>query len=277
MKRKLSILGGGESGYGSAVLGLKKGYEVFLSDNGVIKSKYKNLFDKKHILWEEKKHSENVILDSDLIVKSPGIPDNQDLLVKASNKGIMIISEIEFAGKYTDAKMICISGSNGKTTTTMLIYHILKKAQLNVGLAGNVGNSLALQVAEKNYDFYVIELSSFQLDGMFDFKADIAILLNITPDHLDRYNNNFNEYIDSKFRIIQNQGSNDIFIYYADDDIINEEIIKRKPLAKCFPFSLEKVLQNGAYTDKKNIVISTNNEKYIMLLEDLLLPGKHNT
>lgn len=276
MKRKLSILGGGESGFGSAVLGISKGYEVFLSDNGPIKPKYKDLLDKYNINWEENKHSKEKILDSELIVKSPGIPDNQELIIKAKKKGIPVISEIEFGGKYTDAKVICVSGSNGKTTTTMLIYHILKKAGLNAGLAGNVGNSFALQVAGKNYDYYVIELSSFQLDGMFDFKADIAILLNITPDHLDRYNNNFKEYIDSKFRIIQNQGPGDTFIYFADDDIIKEEIEKRKPAATCLPFSLEKLLGNGAYSDKEKLVISTNNKKYIMLLEDLLLSGRHN-
>jgi len=275
-REKLIILGGGESGCGSAVLGVTKDYDVFLSDMGLIKPKHKKLLKKYNVNWEENKHSEDKILDSDIIVKSPGIPDNHDLILKAKKKNIPVISEIEFAGKFSGAKMICVSGSNGKTTTTMLIHHMLKKAGFNVGLAGNVGKSFALQVAEENYDYYVIELSSFQLDGMFDFKADISILLNITPDHLDRYNNNFNEYIDSKFRIIQNQGPNDLFVYYADDEVINKEIEKRKPSVQCIPFSLNKILENGAYLNNKEIVISTNNKKYIMLLEDLLLPGKHN-
>ena len=276
MKRKLTILGGGISGIGSAILGKSKGFEVFLSDNGALKPKYRNLLDKYDINWEENKHSKKKILESDLIVKSPGIPDNNELILQLRAVGISVISEIEFGSRYTDAKMICVSGSNGKTTTTLLIYHILKKAGLNVGLAGNVGKSFARQVAEMNYDYYVIELSSFQLDGMFDFKADIAILMNITPDHLDRYDYKFQNYIDSKFKIIQNQGRMDYFIYFADDEVIMSEIQKRNPLNNQLSFSLSKKLEKGAYIDKNKINIKLNNMDFTMLIEDLSLSGKHN-
>jgi UDP-N-acetylmuramoylalanine--D-glutamate ligase len=203
--KRIVILGGGESGAGAAVLAKKQGFDVFVSDLSEIKMEYKSLLDKHEISWEEKQHTEELILNTDEVVKSPGIPDKAPLIKKLLAQGTSVISEIEFAGRYTEAKMICITGSNGKTTTTMLVYHILKNAGLNVGLAGNVGQSLALQVATESFDYYVVELSSFQLDGMKEFKADIAILLNITPDHLDRYEYKFQNYVDSKFRILQNQ------------------------------------------------------------------------
>ena len=236
MSEKIVILGGGESGVGAAILAQKKGFDVFLSDLSAIKPKYKETLTKYGIRWEEKQHTEDIILSANEIIKSPGIPDKAPIIKKIKEKGIHIISEIEFAGRYTSAKMICITGSNGKTTTTMLTYHILKSAGLNVGLAGNVGHSLAYQVAEKNFDYYVIELSSFQLDNMYDFKADIAILLNITPDHLDRYNYEFQNYIDAKFRITQNQTENDAFVYWNDDPIIQAELAKRDLKAMSFPF-----------------------------------------
>jgi len=277
LKRKLTILGAGISGIGSAILGKSKGFDVYLSDNGPIKPRYRKLLNKYDINWEENKHSNQKILESDLIVKSPGIPDNSELILQVKAAGIPVISEIEFGGRYTRAKMICVSGSNGKTTTTLLIYHILKKAGLNVGLAGNVGKSFAQQVVEKNYDYYVIELSSFQLDGMFDFKADIAILLNITPDHLDRYDYNFQNYIDSKFRIIQNQDRNDYFIYFENDELIKNEIDKRKPTTNLIPFSLDKKIEKGAYTYNNKLNIKLNNMDFVMLIEDLSLSGKHNS
>ncbi|HPT42370.1 MAG TPA: Mur ligase family protein, partial [Paludibacteraceae bacterium] len=233
--KKLIVLGAGESGAGAAVLGKKQGYDVFVSDMGEIKPEYKKLLDDHEIKWEEKKHTEELILQADEVIKSPGIPDKAPIIQKLKAQHTPIISEIEFAGRYTDAKMICITGSNGKTTTTMLIYHILKNSGLNVGLAGNVGNSLALQVAENSYDYYVLELSSFQLDGMTEFKADVAILLNITPDHLDRYNYEFQNYVDSKFRIIQNQTEKDAFIFWNDDPVIREELKKRDIHATLFP------------------------------------------
>jgi UDP-N-acetylmuramoylalanine--D-glutamate ligase len=223
MAKKLVILGAAESGVGAAILGVKLGYQVFVSDKGTIREKYRRELDERSILFEEGQHSEEVILAADLVVKSPGIPEKAPIIVKLKEKGIPVISEIEFAGRHTSAKKICITGSNGKTTTTLLTYDILKRAGLNVGLAGNVGQSLAWQVAEKDYDYYVIELSSFQLDGMIEFKADVAILLNITPDHLDRYEYKMQNYIDSKFRIAQNQGPNDVFIYCADDPVVGYE------------------------------------------------------
>ena len=214
--KRIVILGGGESGAGAAVLAKKQGFDVFLSDLSAIKPEYKSLLDKYEIQWEEKQHTENLILNADEVIKSPGIPEKAPLVKKLHELGTPVISEIEFAGRYTKAKMICITGSNGKTTTTMLVYHILKNAGLKVGLAGNVGQSLALQVATDTFDYYVVELSSFQLDGMTEFKADIAILLNITPDHLDRYEYNFQNYVDSKFRITQNQTEEDSFIFWEN-------------------------------------------------------------
>ena len=215
--KHIAILGAGESGIGAAILAVQKGWNVFVSDSGTIPGKYKEVLEEKGFEWEEGKHTESRILTADLVVKSPGIPDTAPLIKKLNEAGIKVISEIEFAGYYTDAFKICITGSNGKTTTSMLTYHILKKAGFNVGLAGNVGNSFAKLVAEESYDYYVLELSSFQLDGMRDFKADIAILLNITPDHLDRYEHKMENYINSKFRIIKNQTADDWFIYNKDD------------------------------------------------------------
>ncbi|MCK4663692.1 MAG: UDP-N-acetylmuramoyl-L-alanine--D-glutamate ligase [Bacteroidales bacterium] len=277
MNKKAVILGAGESGVGAAVLAKVKGYEVFVSDNGIIKSKYKKILLKHNIEWEENKHTSEIIIKADLIIKSPGIPENCSIINEIKNKNIKLISEIEFAGWFTNAKKICITGSNGKTTTTMLTYYILKKAGLNVGLAGNVGKSFALQVAENNYDYYVIELSSFQLDGMYDFKADVAVLMNITPDHLDRYENEFQNYIDSKFRITQNQEKNDCFIYCYDDDIIKKELKKRNAITEIIPFSLNTKLENGAFIKDKNLKIIIKNTEFTMSILELALQGKHNT
>lgn len=277
-KNKIVILGAGESGVGAAVLAKVKGFNVFVSDKGKIEKKYKNVLSQYDIEFEEGKHSEKLILQAEEVIKSPGIPDNVPVIKSLVQKGIKIISEIEFAGRYTNAKKICITGSNGKTTTTLLIHHIFKNAGLNVGLAGNVGQSFAKQVATKNYDYYVLEISSFQLDGMYDFKADIAVVLNITPDHLDRYNYNFQNYTDSKFRILQNQTSDDLFIYCMDDKVIIDEISKRKILSKTYPFTIQKNISNeGAYLSENNIIINIKSTRFIMTLEELALQGKHNT
>ena len=274
--KHISILGAGESGVGAAILAKKQGWEVFVSDFGKIKEEYKEELDRNNLRWEEGQHSEDVILKSDLIIKSPGIPDKAPLIKKLKEQGTKIISEIEFAGYYSTAKTICITGSNGKTTTTMLTYHILRKAGINVGLAGNVGQSFAKQVATENFDWYVIELSSFQLDDMYDFKADIAMLLNITPDHLDRYNYEMQNYVDSKFRILNNLTENDWFIYNNDDKIIQKEIEKRNIKAHLAPFSLVEEIKQGAFLDKEQITI-TINEKFTMSIHDLALKGKHNS
>lgn len=273
---KIAILGAAESGVGAAVLALKKGYEVFVSDMGKIKEHYKNMLDKYGIEWEEGGHTAEKILDADEIIKSPGIPDNAPMVAKAIEKGIHIINEIEFAGRYTDAKMICITGSNGKTTTTSLIYHILKNANYNVGLAGNIGRSLALQIAEGcTYEYYVIELSSFQLDNMYDFHANIAVLLNITPDHLDRYDNEMQKYADSKMRIVRNQNDNDAFIYWADDPIISKELDKYGIKARMCPFSI--LSKNGmiGYIENGTYTLETPTP-FNMEQESLSLHGKHN-
>ncbi|MBP1663380.1 MAG: UDP-N-acetylmuramoylalanine--D-glutamate ligase [Bacteroidetes bacterium] len=275
--KKLIVLGAGESGAGAAVLGKKQGYDVFVSDMGEIKPEYKKLLDDHEIKWEEKKHTEELILQADEVIKSPGIPDKAPIIQKLKALHTPIISEIEFAGRYTDAKMICITGSNGKTTTTMLIYHILKNSGLNVGLAGNVGNSLALQVAENCHDYYVLELSSFQLDGMTEFKADVAILLNITPDHLDRYNYNFQNYVDSKFRITQNQTEKDAFIFWNDDPVIREELKKRDIHATLFPFSLQREEKTKAFIENEQLIIKTLNTIFSMPANELSLKGMHNT
>ena len=240
---KIVILGGGESGWGAAVLAQKKGFEVFLSDSGNISTKYKNLLNQYNINWEDGGHSECMILDADEVIKSPGIPNEAPIVAKLRSLGVPIISEIEFAGRYTNAKMLCITGSNGKTTTTSLIYHILKTAGYNVGLAGNIGRSLAFQVAEEHFDYYVIELSSFQLDNMYDFKADVAVLLNITPDHLDRYGNEMQNYVDAKMRILQNQTEDDAFVYWQDDPIISQELKKYGVKSHLCPFS--EIKKNG--------------------------------
>lgn len=236
MNKRIVVLGAGESGSGAAILAKEKGFDVFVSDCGTISEPYRALLDQNGVPWEDGKHSEELILNADEVVKSPGIPLTAPLIQKLQKQGTHIISEIEFAARYTNAKMICITGSNGKTTTTSLIYYILKQAGLNVGLAGNIGNSLALQVAHEDHDYYVIELSSFQLDNMYDFKADIAILLNITPDHLDRYDYKFQNYVDAKFRITRNQTKEDSFIYWAEDPVIDREMKKIQLGATLYPY-----------------------------------------
>ncbi len=275
--KRIVILGGGESGAGAAVLAKLNGFEVFVSDLSEIKSQYKDLLNSYDIIWEEKQHTEEKILNADEVIKSPGIPDKAPLVKKIRGKGIPVISEIEFAGRYTNAKMICITGSNGKTTTTSLVYHILKNAGLNVGLAGNIGDSLALQVATKNFDYYVIELSSFQLDGMTDFKADIAVLLNITPDHLDRYDYNFQNYIDSKFRIMQNQTQADAFIYWDNDPVIKAELKKRNISSTLYPFATERNEKTKAFIENNELIIQTIQSLFTMPTSDLALKGMHNT
>lgn len=273
--KRIVILGAAESGAGAAVLAKKEGFDVFVSDMSKIKDRYKELLDSHGIVWEEGQHTEELILNADEIIKSPGIPDNAPMILKIKEKNIPIISEIEFAGRYTDAKMICITGSNGKTTTTSLIYHILKQAGYNVGLAGNIGSSLALQVAEADFDYYVIELSSFQLDNMYEFKADIAVLMNITPDHLDRYDFKFQNYVDSKMRIIQNQTENDAFIFWNDDPVVQKELEKYNIKARLCPFSEFKEDAAIAYVSDKEFVIETPTP-FNMEQEELALRGKHN-
>ena len=274
--KHIAILGAGESGVGAAILAKKMGWNVFVSDFGKIKEEFKNQLNEKGFEWEEEKHSEEKILTADLVIKSPGIPEKAPLIKKLREKGVQIISEIEFAGYYSKAKTICITGSNGKTTTSMMTFHILKKAGINVGLAGNVGTSYAKQVAENDFDWYVIELSSFQLDDMFKFKADIAILTNITPDHLDRYDYEMQNYVDSKFRIIQNQTNSDYFIFNNDDPIIKVELAKRKINAIQAPFSLKEEIKYGGFANEQQLTININ-EQLIMSIHDLALKGKHNT
>lgn len=273
---RVVILGAGESGVGAAMLARKEGLDVFVSDRGEIKDKYKEVLRRIDVEWEEGKHSEEKILNATEVIKSPGIPDTIPLILKIKEKGIGVISEIEFAGRYSKAKFIGITGSNGKTTTTLLLYHTLQKAGLNVGLAGNIGDSLAKQVAENDKEYYVLELSSFQLDGMYDFKADIAIILNITPDHLDRYDNKFENYVASKFRIIQNQKSTDHLIYCEDDEAILEYLNSIKVEAIKHPFSIKKTTENGAYKENKNLIININNKLFKMTIQNLALQGKHN-
>ena len=272
---KIVILGAGESGAGAAVLAKKQGFEVFVSDMSKINDKYKKMLDDHQIAWEEGQHTEEKILSADEIIKSPGIPDTAPMIVKIKERGIGIISEIEFAGRYTDSKMICITGSNGKTTTTSLIYHIFKNAGYDVGLAGNIGNSLALQVAEDPHAYYVIELSSFQLDNMYDFRANIAILLNITPDHLDRYDFKMQNYVDAKMRIIQNQTAQDAFIYWNDDPIIKKELEKYDIKAIQYPFSELKEKGSIGYIEAGQYTIEQP-EPFNMEQEALSLTGKHN-
>lgn len=272
----LVILGAGESGVGAAILGVAKGWTVFVSDLGAIKEEHSKELTDLGVEWEQGVHSEEKILNADLVIKSPGIPDKAPLIKKLREQGTKIISEIEFGGYYSSAKTICITGSNGKTTTTMLTHHILKKAGLNVGLAGNVGTSYAKQVARENFDWYVIELSSFQLDDMNDFRADIAILTNITPDHLDRYNYEMQNYVNSKFGILQNQTENDWFIYNYDDPIIQAEVSKREIKARKAPFSLKEEMKVGGYASKQQLTININ-DQFTMSIHDLALKGKHNT
>ena len=270
--KKIVILGAGESGTGAAILAKEKGFEVFVSDMGEIKAPYRALLDQNGIAWEDGQHTEARILVADEVIKSPGIPLTAPLIQKLQAQHTPIISEIEFAARYTDAKMICITGSNGKTTTTSLVYDILRRAGLNVGLAGNIGASLALQVAHENHDYYVIELSSFQLDNMYDFRANIAILLNITPDHLDRYNFEFQNYIDAKFRITQNQTKDDAFIYWSGDPIIDREIKKMSLGATLYPFGQTG---NAAYIRGNDLVVEAD-EPLVMPYKELSLQGKHN-
>ncbi len=273
--KRIVVLGAGESGAGAAVLAKVKGFDVFVSDLSVIKDKYKQMLDSRGIAWEEGHHTESLILNADEVIKSPGIPNDAPMVLRVKEKGIPVISEIEFAGRYTHAKMICITGSNGKTTTTSLIYHIFRSAGLNVGLAGNIGQSLALQVAEKDYDYYIIELSSFQLDNMYNFRANIAVLMNITPDHLDRYDHNMQNYIDAKFRIIQNQTQDDAFIFWNDDPIIRRELKKYGIQAKLCPFSELKEQGVIAYTEDNKLYF-TEPIAFNMEEEELALTGTHN-
>lgn len=272
---RIVILGAGESGAGAAVLAQKKGFDTFVSDMSLIKDKYKAMLNERGIQWEEGKHTEELILNADEVIKSPGIPNDAPIILKLKNQGTPIISEIEFAGRFTNAKMICITGSNGKTTTTSLIYHIFKKAGLNVGLAGNIGQSLAYQVAECNYDYYVIELSSFQLDNMYKFHANIAVLMNITPDHLDRYGFEMQNYVDAKFRIIQNQTDDDAFIFWNDDPIIQKELHKYGIHGQYFPFA-EKNEEGVAAFTEENKVYFTRPIAFNMEQEELALTGTHN-
>lgn len=272
---RIVILGAGESGTGAAVLAQKKGFDTFVSDMSLIKDKYKAMLNERGIQWEEGRHTEELILNADEVIKSPGIPNDAPIILKLKNQGTPIISEIEFAGRYTNAKMICITGSNGKTTTTSLIYHIFKKAGLNVGLAGNIGQSLAYQVAECHYDYYVIELSSFQLDNMYKFHANIAVLMNITPDHLDRYGFEMQNYVDAKFRIIQNQTDDDAFIFWNDDPIIQKELHKYGIHGQYFPFA-EKNEEGVAAFTEENKVYFTRPIAFNMEQEELALTGTHN-
>ena len=274
--KKIVVLGAGESGTGAAILAKEKGMDVFVSDMGAIAPMYQALLDQHHIAWEAGKHTPERILDADEVIKSPGIPLTAPLVKQLTEQGTPILSEIEFAARYTDAKMICITGSNGKTTTTSLIFDMLRRAGLNVGLAGNIGNSLALQVAQEDHDYYVIELSSFQLDNCYDFKADIAILLNITPDHLDRYDHQFQNYVDAKFRITRNQTSKDAFIYWSEDPVINREIARIQPQATLYPFGSNE--QNVAYTDGSHLIVANKPDVAPLRvpLDELSLKGKHN-
>ncbi|HEY3370810.1 MAG TPA: UDP-N-acetylmuramoyl-L-alanine--D-glutamate ligase [Prolixibacteraceae bacterium] len=277
MSKRAVILGAAESGVGAAILARQQGYEVFVSDFGAIKDKYKKELTDRQFDFEEGGHTEEKILNADIVIKSPGIPEKTPLIKKLKEKGVSVISEIEFAGRYTSAKKICISGSNGKTTTTLLTYHMLQKAGYHVGLAGNVGQSFAWQVAERDFDYYVIELSSFQLDGMVDFKADIAVLLNITPDHLDRYDYKMQNYIDSKFRIAQNQTEQDVFIWCSDDPVLKEEMGKRKMTARCVPFGLGLPPIEGAGVIDNNLIINWKKNIFTMSILDIALQGNHNT
>jgi len=277
MEKRIVILGAGESGTGSAVLAKQQGFDVFVSDFGKIKSHYKEILFNYEIEWEEEQHTERYILNADEVIKSPGISDKTDVVQLIHKKEIPVISEIEFAGRYTNAKKICITGSNGKTTTTSLLHHMLRRAGLNCGMAGNVGKSFAFQVATKAYDYYVIELSSFQLEGMYEFKPDISVLLNITPDHLDRYGYNMQNYVDAKLKITQNLSEDDYFIYCSDDEITIAELEKIVMRAKQLEISQTKKVKQGAHVENGNMVINVNNDKMSMPLSELALKGKHNT
>ena len=284
MAKRLVVLGAGESGTGAAILGKEKGYDVFVSDAGEIKLPYRALLEQHGVAWEDGRHSAEKILNADEVVKSPGIPLTAPLVAALQEQGTPVISEIEFAARYTDAKMICITGSNGKTTTTSLVYDILRRAGLNVGLAGNIGNSLALQVAHEQYDYYVIELSSFQLDNMYDFRANIAILMNITPDHLDRYGFDFQNYVNAKFRITQNQTKDDAFIYWSEDPVLDREIQKMRPGATLYPFGFaapgesnkDTHAVNAAWIEQNNLTVNACGEPLDVPVDQLSLQGRHN-
>lgn len=269
-------MGAAESGVGAAILAQKQGYDVFVSDLSRIADNYKTHLTERNIQFEEGCHTDSLILNADEVVKSPGIPDKAAVIKKIKSANINIVSEIEFASRFTNAKMIAITGTNGKSTTTLLTYHILKKAGVNVGLAGNIGKSFAWQVAEENFDHYVLELSSFQLDDMYTFKADIAVLLNITPDHLDRYEYSIQNYIDAKFRIIQNQTAEDAFIYCFDDAVVKTEVLKRNPLATCYPFSIRQDEGMSAFVNDNNLYLNIHNNLFTMSIFELALQGKHN-
>ncbi|MFQ3237996.1 MAG: UDP-N-acetylmuramoylalanine--D-glutamate ligase [Olleya marilimosa] len=275
-KQKLVILGGGESGVGTALLGKVNGYAVFVSDKGKIKEKYKQVLIHNEIEWEEEQHTEDKIFEADLVMKSPGIPEKVAIVKALIDKGVPVISEIEFACQFTDATIVAITGSNGKTTTSMLTHHVLKH-EIDVGLAGNIGDSFAKQVLEHNYKNYVLEISSFQLDGCINFKPNIAVITNIVPDHLDRYDYKFDNYIASKFKITQNQTKEDYLIYDADDEVILQYINNNNIQATLLPFSLTKTIQNGAYLDQDNIIITIDNNQIIMPTKNIALEGKHNT
>ena len=277
MKERLVILGGGESGVGTAILGKKKGYEVFVSDFGKIKETYKDVLENFEIKWEDGGHSESKILNADLVMKSPGIPDKAPVIKALEEKGVSVISEIEFASRFTEATLVAITGSNGKTTTTALTTYILKNAGLNVEAAGNIGDSFAKMVAEKSFDTYVLEISSFQLDGIVDFAPHIAILTNITPDHLDRYDYKFENYIASKFRIAMNQTEKDYLIYDADDEVITKWLRENPVKSQLLPFSVKNKIEQGAYLANKKIIITLGNTKFNMSTENLSLKGTHNT
>ena len=274
--KRLVILGGGESGVGTAILGIKKGYDVFVSDFGKIKNHYKEVLVINGITWEEEQHSEDLILTADIVMKSPGISDNSPIVIKIRDKNIAVISEIEFAAKYTEAVLIGITGSNGKTTTTMLTYHLLKKGGLNVGIGGNIGKSFAWQVAEDKFDCYVLELSSFQLDGTVNFRPHLAIITNLSPDHLDRYDYLYQNYINSKFRITMNQTEDDYLIYDADDIEIKAWLSNNKVKAQLIPFSLTQELKEGAYIKNNKMEININHEELNLETECIALEGKHN-
>ena len=275
--KRLVILGGGESGAGTAILGVKEGFEVFVSDKGKIKEKYKSVFEELKIDWEEEQHTEAKILNAEVVMKSPGIPETVSIVQKLVEKGIPVISEIEFAAAFTSAKIIGITGSNGKTTTTKFVHHILKSAGIKAGMAGNVGDSFAKQVAETTPDWFVLELSSFQLDGIKDFRPDISVLTNITPDHLDRYEHKLENYVFSKFRISENQTEKDFFIYDLDNEIITSWLEKNPVKAQKLPFSLQQKVENGSYIENQNIIVNIKNNQFNMPTTKLGLQGKHNT
>lgn len=276
-KGLIVVLGAGESGVGAAMLAQKQGFDVFVSDFGIIPGQYKTQLEAMNVPFEEQQHTASKILEAIEVIKSPGIPDTVSIIKEIKSKEIPVISEIEFAKRYTTAKTVCITGSNGKTTTTMLTYHILKNAGLNVGLAGNIGHSFAAQVATADFDWYVLELSSFMLDDMHEFKADIAVLLNITPDHLDRYDYKLGNYAASKMRITRNQSADDVFIYCADDEETIKVLKKNRINAKAYPFSIRKKVENGAYLEGDQLHININlNDQYTMSISELALQGKHN-